>query len=163
MSKLQDIIELVKTDEILQLSRYNRDLAEEAAAELEGYKSGCSTELKEWEELYDDVAEKLNTANYALTAIKQIIAERESGLTHRILDAKRITAEERADRLEAIVDRMSETISECVLLIRPLYDLVGQIEICGASTELTKAVTMAADIMHKLMAATGTKQLPPEV
>lgn len=70
--------------------------------------------------------------------------------------------EERADRLEKMVDRMSETISECVLLIWPMYDLCQQIEICGASEELTKAVTMASDIMHKLMDATGAKQLPPK-
>jgi hypothetical protein len=76
--------------------------------------------------------------------------------------AGEITEAERADRLEAMIDRMSETISECVLLIRPMYDLCQQIEICGASVELTKAVSMAADIMHKLMAATGTKQLPLE-
>jgi hypothetical protein len=74
--------------------------------------------------------------------------------------AKRLTEKERADRLEGMVDRMSETISECVLLIWPLYDLCQQIEICGASVELTKAVTMASDIMHKLMDATGQKQLP---
>jgi hypothetical protein len=73
-----------------------------------------------------------------------------------------LEATERGDRLEVMVDRMSETISECVLLIRPMYDLCQQIEICGASVELTKAVTMAADIMHKLMVATGVKQLPPE-
>lgn len=71
-----------------------------------------------------------------------------------------MTDAERADRLEAMVDRMSETISECVLLIWPMYDLTQQIEICGASVELTKAVTMSSDIMHKLMYATGQKQLP---
>lgn len=74
-----------------------------------------------------------------------------------------VETRERGDRLEAMVDRMSEAIAECVLLIRPMYNLCGQIEKCGASVELTEAVTMADDIMRKLMKATGTKQLPPEV
>lgn len=69
---------------------------------------------------------------------------------------------ERGDRLEAMVDRMAGKLSECTLLIWPMYDLCQQIEICGASVELTKAVTMASDIMHKLMDATGNKQLPPK-
>ena len=76
--------------------------------------------------------------------------------------SQEMPADERGDRLEAMIDRMSETISECVLLIRPMYDLIQQIEICGASVELTKAVTMAGDIKQKLMDATGVKQLPPE-
>jgi DNA-binding transcriptional regulator GbsR (MarR family) len=76
-------------------------------------------------------------------------------------DETEMTDAERGDRLEAVVDRMSEKLSDCVLLINPMYDLCQQIEICGASVELTKAVTMASDIMHKLMDATGVKQLPP--
>jgi hypothetical protein len=73
-----------------------------------------------------------------------------------------LEAIERGDRLEAMVDRVSENLSNCVLLINPMYDLCQQIEVCGASVELTKAVTMASDIMHKLMDATGAQQLPPK-
>jgi hypothetical protein len=67
---------------------------------------------------------------------------------------------ERGDRLEAMIDRMSETTSECVLLIVPMRELIIQIEKCGASEDLTKAVVMAAEIQQKLMMATGVKQLP---
>lgn len=86
----------------------------------------------------------------AMAEFEQLVGERDNAI-------------DRGDRLEAMVDRMSETISECVLLIRPMYELCLQIEKCGASEELTKAVTMASEILHKLMDATGTKQLPPSV
>jgi hypothetical protein len=88
---------------------------------------------------------------------KSLMNKTKSELAYKVLDEL-----DRAERLEAMVDRMSETTSECVLLIRPMYDLCQQIEICGASVELTKAVTMAGDVMHKLMDATGVQQLPPE-
>ena len=60
--------------------------AVEEATKNADQPSGVLVELKEWEELYDDVAAKLNTANYTLSAIKQLISNRESGLTQRAPD-----------------------------------------------------------------------------
>jgi hypothetical protein len=71
-----------------------------------------------------------------------------------------LTDAERADRLEAMIDRMSEKLADCTLLILPMYELCLQIEKCGASEELTKAVVMASDIQRKLMDALDVKQLP---
>jgi hypothetical protein len=74
-----------------------------------------------------------------------------------------VSDSERAERLEAMIDRLSEKLADCTLLILPMYELCLQIEKCGASEELTKAVVMASDIQHKLMDALGIKQLPERI
>src|SRR5574342_570013 len=111
-----------------------------------------------------EIAEKYpgfidRTSAYVGRHLAEVIRRK---LAEPINDDEEMNDTERADRLEAMVDRMAEQLSNCVLLIWPIYDLCQQIEICGASVELTKAVTMASDIMHKLMDATGVKQFPPK-
>jgi hypothetical protein len=71
-----------------------------------------------------------------------------------------VTEAGRADRLEAMIDRMSEKLAGCTLLIVPIRELIMQIEKCGASEELTKAVVMANDISDQLMTALDVKQYP---
>ena len=41
-------------------------------------------------------------------------------------------------------------------LLRQCYDVMQQIEVCGASVELTKAVTMAGDLLHAIDAHVDT-------
>ncbi len=80
-------------------------------------------------------------------------------LAEPIEDDEEMSDTERADRLEAMLDRVADKLVNCTVLIRPVYDLCQQIESCGASEELTKASTMASDILHKLMDAVGVRNL----
>lgn len=75
----------------------------------------------------------------------------------------KMSDKERIERLEGIVDRMADKLSDCVLLVYPLYELGQQIEICGASENLTKASTMVSDIRSKLMNTLGLKTLTDKV
>lgn len=98
------------------------------------------------------------------TPVKDILAEGhilnflEWGLE---VPPEETSEKERADRLEAMIDRMAGKLSDCTLLVLPMRELCLQIENCGGSEELTKASTMACDILHKLMDALEMKTLPP--
>ena len=72
-------------------------------------------------------------------------------------DEIEMTEKERADRLEAMLDRTADTLSQVALLDHKLLELCWEIEKCGASEQLTKTVVMAGDIRAELREIVGGK------
>jgi hypothetical protein len=74
-----------------------------------------------------------------------------------MIDEIQMTEKERADRLEAMIDRMADKLSQIALLDHKLLELSWEIEKCGASEQLTKTVVMAGEIRSELREILGNE------